>query len=151
MAKRKFIYFRPTMRLSAEWFRLDLGLILLIEGADSLRNKTEFFLFDDEKDIYPALGAELGDDDFYLFAGYMNSFPVISNGIIEMGMGVRSHGIYEHKIFTTTSGYQDISLGYRGEFRIYKNIAITPGFSIGGRDRENVYMITFGIKSLLDL
>jgi hypothetical protein len=152
MAKRKFIYLRPTMRLAAEWLRLDLGLLLLIENADSLRNKTEFYIFDGEKSVFPVLGIELGEDNGFLYAGLANSFPMVSGGgIIEMGLGGRYKGIYEHKFFTAASGYQDISLGYRGEFRVYKNIAITPGFSIGGRDRENVYMITLGIKSLMDL
>jgi hypothetical protein len=151
-AKREFFYFRPTMRLSAEWIRLDLGLILLMENADSLKNKTEFHKFEREKDVCPVLGIELGEDNGYIYAGLANSFPLISGGgIIEIGLGGRYRGIYEHKFFTAASGYQDVSIGYRGEFRVYKNIAITPGFSLGGRDRENVYMITFGIKSLIDL
>ena len=149
MANREMAYLRPTIRLSADWMKLDLGFMVLIERADSLRGKTEFYLFDEKKNIFPALGIELGDDHFYLYGGYINSFPVISGGgIAEMGMGVRSRGIYEHKIYTAISGYQDMSLGYKGEFRIYKNTAISPGFSFGAGDRENVYMMTIGIKTI---
>ena len=152
MAKRKFVYIRPAMRLSAEWLRVDLGLLLLIENADSLRNKTEFYIYNEEKSVFPVLGIELGEDNGFLYAGLANSFPMISGGgIIEIGLGGRFRGIYQHKFFAAASGYQDMSLGYRGEFRVYKKMAITPGFSLGGRDRDNVYMMTIGIKSLIDL
>jgi hypothetical protein len=63
----------------------------------------------------------------------------------------RVHDIYEHKLFTSMTDYQDFSLGYRGEFRVYKKVAITPGFSLGRKRRHDVYMMSIGIKSLVYL
>jgi hypothetical protein len=151
-SKRKIWYLRPTANLSGEWFKFELGASLLIKEADSLENKAEYDIFNEGKSLYPVLGMEFGESNTFIYAGYSNSFPLISGGgVFEIGMGGRFRGIYEHKVFAAASGYQMISIGYRGEYRIYNDIAITPGISYGGKVNENVYTFSIGVKSLVEL
>lgn len=150
--KRKILYFRPDMRLSSDQITLDVGLLFSGNIVESLETKTEFSVFDHLNWILPTIGIQLGDSKVYMYANFAGSFPLISGGgLLEIGMGGRYHGLYEHKIYFAVTGYQQVALGYRGEFRIYKKTAITPGFSIGGNDRDDVYMMTIGIKSMVDL
>jgi hypothetical protein len=149
---RKYAYSRPTVRLSLESFRLDLGAVLLIETRHVHNRAIDFHKSTVRKSVFPAFGVELGESDGYLYAGFLNSFPLVSGGgAIEFGIAGKSRGIYEHKAFFAMGGYQALAIGYRGEFRVYRNTAIAPGFSLGGSGRDNIYVITFGIKSLIDL
>lgn len=148
---RKALYFRPTLTLSSETGRLNLGILLYRNERGINPDENDYFPFEEDHRLKPVIGIELGDQGVYLYGRLLSSFPLISGGgIYEFGMGGRSKGLYEHKFFVSFSPIQGGVIGYRGEFRIYNQIAITPGFSIGGKNRDKIYMITLGIKAILD-
>lgn len=151
--KRKALYFRPTITLSSERGRLDLGIILYKEERFSSATN-QYSSYDDDHGPFPVMGIELGDPGLYVYGRLANSFPLFTGGgAFEFGMGGRSGGIYEHKLYIGVSGSSGAGIamiGYRGEFRVYKQVAIAPGFAIGGNDRDNLYIFTFGIKTILD-
>jgi hypothetical protein len=150
--RRRILYFRPDIQLSFGQIGLDLGILIYRENVDSLKAITEFSVFEQAHGILPVFGIKLGEPKGFIYVNFANSFPLVSGGgLIEMGVAGRCHKAYEQKLFFAMSGYQDMAIGYRGEFRIYKKTAISPGFSLGGKDRDNVYMLTLGIKSLVDM
>jgi hypothetical protein len=148
---RKVSYVRPTVKIAVDLIKVEMGVVFFKSVIDSFEYIFKESVFPIDRKSRPSFELGFGQKNFFLYFGFLNSLPISTTGIIEMGIKGMIHDIYEHKIFTSMTDYQDFSLGYRGEFRVYKNIAITPGFSIGGRDRENVYMMTIGIKSLIDL
>jgi hypothetical protein len=148
---RKALYFRPTLILSSELGRLDIGILLYRNERGIHTDENHYFPFDGDHRFKPAIGIELGDQDIFVYGRFLNSYPLISGGgVYEIGMAGRSEGLYEHKFYIAVSENQGGGLGYRGEFRVYNKIAITPGLLIGGDDDGTIYMISFGIKAILD-
>ncbi len=152
---RETRYFRPTITLSSNRGRFDLGILVYklnrnkkyVYAADNY-----YYPLNEVQRVKPVIGMELGDQRLYVYLRFLNSFPLVSGGgVYEFGIAGRSKSIYEHKFYITVSEFQGGAIGYRGEFRVYKKIAITPGFSVGGRDRDKSYMMTLGLKSLIDL
>jgi hypothetical protein len=100
--------------------------------------------------LKPALGVELGDEGIYIFVKANDLFPLYSGGgLTQLGIGGRFLGFYEHKAFITGGPFQDVGLGYRGEFRVRGNSAVSLGFAVGGTDHGSVYSFTVGVKTVL--
>jgi len=152
--ERKALYFRQTITLSSELGRVDLGILLYREEESPHLINGNYYTSDQERRLLPVLGVELGEPGVYVYGRFLNSFPLFTGGgAYEIGISGRSREIYEHKFYVAVSASRGTgmgTIGYRGEFRIYKKLAITPGFSVGGNDRDNVYSFTFGIKTILD-
>ena len=148
---RKVNYIRPTVKLSVDFIKLEMGVVFFRSDIDSFDYVFNESIFPNDRKSRPVFEFGFGEDNLHLYIGFLNSFPVASTGVFEMGIIGRNKGIYDHKVFMAGTDYQEIAVGYRGEFRIYKKIAVTPGFSLGGKHGDNVYMMTIGIKSLLDL
>jgi hypothetical protein len=139
--KRKVLYIRPALRLSSKVGAIDLGAIILREETGIQLDSYEDHSSSYDHYLVPVIGLDLGDEGKMIYGHLLDAFPLMAGGgLIEIGISLRSREYYEHKFFYGISGFQQASLGYRGEFPVYKSTAITAGFSIGSRDRENVYM-----------
>ena len=133
--RRRIVYLEPEVRLTYGQFNFNFGALIYSVNTDSLREITENTIFNQSGGLLPAFGLKIGEPEAYLYVNFDNSFPLISGGgVVEFGIGGQYREIYEQKLYFSTSGYQDLGVGYRGEFRIYKKTAITPGFSLGGRE-----------------
>ncbi len=143
-------YGRPTVRLGKEWVKLEIGAFLYAYDSDNSDYIFRDDIFGQDEDPCPVLGIEFGERDYFVFGEYMNSFPFMFAGAYEMGFIKRINETYEHIISGSIAGYQDFALGYRGEFRIYGNIAIIPGFSWGLRDQDSAYTLTLGVKTVFN-
>jgi len=150
--KKKVLYIRPTLRLSSKVGGIDLGAILLREESGIQLDGFEDISSSYDHYLVPVIGVDLGEEGKMIYGRFLDAFPLMAGGgLIEIGLSLRYREYYEHKFFYGISGFQHSSLGYRGEFPVYKSTAITAGFSIGSRDRDNVYMMTLGIKTIFNL
>lgn len=150
-SRRDVTYFRPTVQSSFQWIKLEIGALFYWIDVDTLSYVFRDDVFDPGRKPRPVFGIEFGERDFFVYGSFLNSFPFVAGGVYEMGLVKKISGIYEHKVFGSMSEYQNIALGYRGEFRVHKNMAITSGFSWGRQNLDNVYMMTVGVKSPIDL
>ncbi len=150
-AYREVLYFIPSVRISHPELRLDFGAVLYDEDITGRGYWNEDYPFDGDHRFKPSFGLELGDQGGYIFGRLSNSFPLISGGgVYELGIGGRSGGIYEHKVSFNFSPYYHIGLGYRGEFRVFRQTALSIGFLVGGKNNDNVYVANIGIKTVLE-
>lgn len=148
---RKVLYMRPIMQFSADFGRLDLGALIYNEDPEHQLDYFSDNSSNRDRRFWPVIGIELGEQDIFVYGRWLDSFPLLTGGgEFEMGFLIRPKKLYEHRVFVGFSGFQEIALGYRGEFPVYKQFAITPGFSIGEERRDKVYMLTFGIKTIID-
>jgi len=148
---RKVLYIRPTLRLSSKVGGIDLGAILFRERSDIQFDDFEDYSSTYDNYLIPVIGLDLGEEGKMIYGHLLDAFPLMAGGgLIEIGFSLRSREYYEHKFFWGASGFQGSALGYRGEFPVYKSTAVTVGFSIGSRDRDNVYMMTLGIKTIIN-
>lgn len=148
---REVFYFIPSIKVSLYELRLDIGTIVYREEIDGAWYRSDDYPFNGSHRLKPSIGVELGETGIYIFGGLSNSFPLISGGgILELGIGGRSRGIYEHKVSCNISSYYHIGLGYRGEFRVFRQTALSIGFLVGGKNDDNVYVANIGIKTVID-
>lgn len=144
--KRNALYIRPAVRLYSGSGSIDLGGILYREDAEFRVDGNGSYSSSYGSHFLPVIGVELGEEGKFIYGRFLDAFPLITGGgIIEFGFAVRSRRFYEHRFFLGIPA----SLGYGGEFRVYKSTAITAGFSLAGGDRENFYILTVGVKTIL--
>jgi hypothetical protein len=84
---QKVSYFIPSMILSFETIRIDFGT--LIYGASQTDGSYWKFdyPFDGGHRFKPVMGLELGEPGGYLFARFLDAFPLYSGGLAEAGIG----------------------------------------------------------------
>lgn len=144
---RETAYVAPTFSIYAGPFTFDIGGIIY-KSYDNIDSKGS--PFDEYHGIVPSLGLELGDASSYLALKIFDSFPLYAGGGAEIDLGRRWYGIYEHKIFFCGGIFESMGIGYRSEFKIYRETALSIGLMVGHNDhRDNVYSFTTGIKTAM--
>jgi hypothetical protein len=148
-ALQEVTYFVPSILLTLEAVRLDLGSIIYSESRSD-DNAQEFgYPFDGGHKFRPVMGLEFGEQSGFLFFRFLDTFPLYAGGVSEVGIGGRVGGIYEHKGYLFFTPFDGIGLGYRGEFRIYRRTAISVGASFGGNETDNVFLLSLGLKTII--
>jgi hypothetical protein len=148
---QKITYFVPTIRLTLQTIRADFGAIVYSQRRTGSSYRDFYYPFNSSHRFKPVIGLELGERNGYLFGRFLDTFPLYAAGIAEAGIGWRISGKYEHKIsiLGLPSGFMGI--GYRGEFRVYRETALSLGFSFGATDRETIFHLSLGFKTTLSL
>ncbi len=146
---REIVYYVPSIRLSSQIVRLDLGTIIYQVFRESPYSHFEY-PFDGEHDFKPVFGVEFGEPGFYVLAKYFDEFPLYSGGgNFEIGLGGRYNEKFEHKIFFSRASYDYVGIGYRGEFGLYKNFALLLGLTAGGIENKSQYSGMIGVRTTL--
>lgn len=147
---RDVYYLIPSVTVSLRELRFDFGTVIYHEDITRYDYWYDDYPFDGVHRFKPSIGLELGERGAFIFGRLSDSFPLISGGgILEAGIGGRVDRLYEHKVSCSLSNYHYAGLGYRGEFRIFRQNALSFGLLIGGKDRDNVYAMTIGIKTVI--
>jgi hypothetical protein len=146
---QKVTYFIPAIALSFETIRLNFGTVIYGESRAGGGYHEFGYPFDGEHRFKPVMGVELGEPGGYLFAHFLDAFPLYSGGLAEVGIGGKIGGIYEQKAFLISPPFDALGLGYRGEFRVYHRTAVSVGLSFGGSDTDNVFLMSFGLKTII--
>jgi hypothetical protein len=146
---QKVTYFIPTIALSFETIRLNFGTVIYAESQAGGDYHEFGYPFDGGHRFRPVMGFELGEPNGYLFMRFLDTFPLYSGGIAEAGIGFKVGGIYEQKAYFIGPPSDAVGIGYRGEFRVYRTTAFSIGFSVGGTDTDNVFLMSFGLKTII--
>jgi hypothetical protein len=146
-------YFIPSLKFSHNIIRVDLGTIIYSAHQTGIGYRTFDYPFNGSHLFKPVLGIELGEQEAYLFARFLDSFPLYTSGLTSVGIGGRLGGKYEQQIFLLGGPLEMTAFGYRGEFKVYRQTAALLGISMGFgiNDNDNVYLISLGLKTALSL
>jgi len=141
----KSVYFIPSLRAELPMMNIDAGLLLYDDHNDNIWFYEAAGPLKEKFYIGHSLGVELGEGDNFLFGRNYDSFPMISGGgIWEFGIGYRYRSQYEHKLYLATFGGTMAGVGYRGEFKISGNSALSAGWMIGSTDHDTVHIFNLG-------
>jgi hypothetical protein len=138
-------YFVPAIRMAASLIQLNIGGIFY---NSEIENRVFMeYPFDGGHRLRPSFMAALGDENVYLYVSYLGSLPLYAGGGAEAGILGKVGGYYEQKAYFGGGQYGP-GIGYRGEFKATRNVALAVGFSLGHSDdaSDNVYTITAGVK-----
>jgi hypothetical protein len=144
------VYIIPSFRFSLSIIRFDLGTIIYFSSLSGDPYSEFDYPFNGSHRFKPTLGIELGETQTYIFARYLDSFPFYASGLGAIGIGGRVGGIYEHQGSIIGGPYGVLGIGYRGEFRVYHQTAISASFFLAGvNDNENVFLLSLGVKTII--
>jgi hypothetical protein len=146
-------YFIPSLKFSHNIIRVDLGTIIYSAHQTGSGYRTFDYPFNSSHRFKPVLGIELGEKAVYLFARFLDSFPLYTSGLTSVGIGGRVGGKYEQQFFFLGGPLEMTGFGYRGEFRVYHQTAIFIGISTGFdvNDNDKIYLLSLGLKTALSL
>jgi len=147
--RNRVYYFAPALEFSALFLNLELGAILYDTNQEHPEQLDR--PFDKRSGAVPTIKIGLGEENIHFYAGYLSSFPLYTGGELEIGIEGLTADAYEHRIYVGQSYYEDISVGYRGEFGFYRQTAISLGIRLGGVDNGDVYTLSLGLKTKLPL
>lgn len=151
---REVIYAIPSVGLTMKELRFNFGLILYTSQTENVNITMYDYPFNGNHRLKPSVGIELGENSFYIFGRFFNSFPFYSGGGgLEIGLGCRYANGFEQKAYFSLASHFT-GLGYKGEFKVYKTSGFIFGISLGWvnedfRASKNEIMLTLGVKTIL--
>jgi hypothetical protein len=147
--RQNVTYFIPTFKLSYEIFRVDIGGIIYSASQEDRAWREFDYPFNGSHLFKPSMRIELGEQGLYVLVGTLSSFPLLSCGMLEAGVGGRVSGLYEHKVTLIGGPYEAMGVSYRGEVRVYKRTAVSLGVTVAGTDHDNLFLVSLGVKTII--
>jgi hypothetical protein len=139
---RKIFYALPTIGLWTEAVRFNIGALLYNIDHDKGRNDNYYNSLEGDHHIMPSASLEIGYP-WFVYGRLLNSFPLSTGGFLEFGLGGYVWGQNEQKIYFIGV---PTGIGYRGEFKIYRDYALSFGILGADFTTDGIVILNFGIK-----
>jgi hypothetical protein len=140
---RKMFYILPTVGLWTKAVRLDLGTLLYDIHNDNGHNDNYYYSLDGSHHVMPSASLEIGYPSF-IYGRFLNSFPLGAGSLLEFGLGGYVWGQNEQRLYFIAA---PAGIGYRGQFKIYRDFALSFGILGADFTRDGIAAMNFGIKT----